>query len=65
MDLDFSYNGALEEMEQIMAEIENEDVDVDKLSEKVKRMSVLIKECKSTLKATEEEVQNVIDDLLE
>ena len=65
MDLDFSYNGALEEMEQIMSEIENEDVDVDKLSEKVKRMSALIKECKNTLKATEEEVQNVIDDLLE
>lgn len=65
MDLDFSYNKALEEMELIMSEIENEDIDVDKLSDKVKRMSTLIKECKHKLKTTEEEVQNIIDDLLE
>lgn len=65
MDLEFSYTSALDEMEAIMSQIENEDVDVDKLSEKVKRMSVLIKECKNKLKETEEEVHNVIDDLMD
>lgn len=65
MAIEFSYNKALEEMEQIMAEIETEEIDVDQLSSKVKRLSVLIKECKKKLHETEEEVQNVIDDLME
>ena len=61
----FSYNDALVEMEQIMNEIETEEVDVDKLSEKVKRLSVLIKKCKAKLHTTEEEVQHIIDDLVD
>lgn len=65
MDIEFSYNKSLEEMERIMQEIETDEVDVDKLSEKVKRLSVLIKSCKSSLRETEEEVQNIIDDLVE
>jgi exodeoxyribonuclease VII small subunit len=52
-------------MELIMNEIETEEVDVDKLSEKVKRLSVLIKKCKAKLHETEEEVQHIIDDLVE
>lgn len=65
MPTKFSYNKSLEEMEQIMNEIETEDVDVDKLSEKVKRLSVLIKKCKTKLYETEEEVQKIIDDLVD
>ncbi len=65
MEVDFSYNKSLEEMERIMAEIETDEVNVDKLSEKVKRLSVLIKECKARLHETEEEVQNIIDDLMD
>lgn len=65
MPTKFSYNKSLEEMEQIMNEIETEEVDVDKLSEKVKRLSVLIKKCKAKLYETEEEVQHIIDDLVD
>lgn len=65
MPAKFSYNKALEEMEQIMAQIETEDVDVDKLSEKVKRLSELIKKCKKKLHQTEGEVQNIIEDLMD
>ena len=61
----FSYNKSIEEMERIMAEIEVEDVDIDKLSEKVKRLSELIKTCKKHLHETEEEVQNIINELSE
>lgn len=65
MAKDFSYNEALEEMEQIMSEIEVQDVDVDKLSEKVKRLSVLIKLCKAKLHDTEEKVHEILEDLLD
>lgn len=65
MAKDFSYKEALAEMEQIMSDIETQDVDVDKLSDKVKRMSVLIKACKAKLHSTEEEVQHIIDDLVD
>lgn len=65
MATQFSYNNTLEEMEQILQEIETEEVDVDKLSEKVKRLSVLIKQCKGKLRDTEEEVQRIIDDLMD
>ena len=61
----FSYNKSIEEMERIMAEIEVEDIDIDKLSEKVKRLSELIKTCKKHLYATEDEVQNIINELSE
>jgi exodeoxyribonuclease VII small subunit len=65
MPAKFSYNDSLEEMEKIMREIETDEVDVDKLSDKVKRLSVLIKQCKKKLYDTEEEVQKVIDDLVD
>jgi exodeoxyribonuclease VII small subunit len=63
MSKELSYNEALTEMEQIMQEIESEDVAIDKLSSKVKRLAVLIKQCKTQLHTTEEEVQSIIDDI--
>ena len=54
------YKEAVEEIESIVAEIENETVDVDVLAEKVKRAAYLIKYCKSKLKATDNEVKKVL-----
>ncbi len=54
------YKEAVEEIEAIVAEIENETVDVDVLAEKVKRAAHLIKYCKSKLKATDNEVKKVL-----
>ena len=54
------YKEAVEEIESIVAEIENETVDVDVLAEKVKRAAHLIKYCKSKLKATDNEVKKVL-----
>ena len=53
-----SYNEAIEEIEEILQKIENEELDVDELSEKVKRVSSLIKICKQKLYKTEEEVED-------
>ncbi len=58
-----SYTEAIEEIEQILQQIENEELDVDDLSTKVKRVSTLIKLCKEKLHKTEEEVENILKDI--
>ncbi|MCF6169633.1 MAG: exodeoxyribonuclease VII small subunit [Bacteroidales bacterium] len=58
-----TYTAAITELEEIVNEIENEDIGVDELSEKVKRASVLIKICKDKLHKTEEEVSAVLKDI--
>jgi exodeoxyribonuclease VII small subunit len=57
------YKAAVEELEKIVGEIENESIDVDILAEKVKRASYLIKLCKSKLKSTDDEVKGILTDL--
>jgi exodeoxyribonuclease VII small subunit len=59
------YTEALQELESIVQQIENEEVSVDILSEKVKRAALLIKSCKETLKTTEEEVALILKELNE
>ncbi len=57
-----AYKDAIEEIESIVEEIENETVDVDVLTEKVKRAAFLIKYCKGKLKKTDDEVKKVLKD---
>ncbi len=58
-----SYKDAIEELEAIVAEIENETVDIDVLSEKVKRAAFLVKYCKTRLKAADNEVKKILKDI--
>ena len=58
-----SYQKAIEEIEDILSKIENEELDVDDLSEKVKRVHTLIKFCKEKLFKTEEEVEKILNDI--
>jgi exodeoxyribonuclease VII small subunit len=60
-----SYSKAIEELENIIVEIENEDISVDELSTKVKRAAELIRICKTVLYKTEEEVNAVLKDMQE
>jgi exodeoxyribonuclease VII small subunit len=60
-----TYKAAVEELEKIVEEIENEGIDVDILAEKVKRASYLIKLCKSRLKSADDEVKGILTDLEE
>jgi exodeoxyribonuclease VII small subunit len=57
---DLSYEEAYKELKQIASEIENESVSVDVLAARVKRASELITYCQSKLRATEQEVNNII-----
>ncbi len=60
MEEKLSYEAAYAELKKIAAEIENESVSVDVLSEKVKRASQLITYCQTKLRSTEQEVNNII-----
>ncbi len=58
-----SYKEAVEEIDEILEKIENEELDVDELSEKVKRVSSLIKFCKEKLHTTQTEVENILKEM--
>ena len=60
-----SYNEAMTEIEEILEKIENEELDVDELAEKVKRVSVLLKVCKDKLHKTNQQVEQVLKEMEE
>lgn len=58
-----TYTQAFEELQRIVSEIEEGEISVDELSEKVKRAAVLIRICKTKLSATEADVDKVLREL--
>lgn len=58
-----TYNEAVEKLRKIVADIENGELDVDVLSEKVKEATRLIKLCKEKLYKVDEEVKKVLEEL--
>lgn len=58
-----NYQLAFEELKTIVAEIEQGEISVDQLSEKVKRATQLIIICKAKLTATEEDVNKILKEL--
>ena len=63
MKKEILYTKAIEELEEIVSSIENEDVNVDELSVKVKRAAELINICKDKLQKTEEEVDKILKEI--
>ena len=60
---EFSFSEAVVEIEDILKQIENGELDVDKLSVEVKRASELIRQCQKKLRTTEEEINSIFKDL--
>lgn len=58
-----SYEAQIEELEQIIAEIESDDISIDLLAEKVKRAASLIRSCQSVLDNTKANVSKILDEL--
>ncbi|MFA7493049.1 MAG: exodeoxyribonuclease VII small subunit [Proteiniphilum sp.] len=58
-----SYTEAKKELETIVTAIESGELDVDALTEKVKRASELITFCKEKLTKTDKELQKILDDI--
>ena len=58
-----NYKEAFDELQQIVSEIEEGQISVDELSEKVKRAALLIRICKQKLASTEEDVNKILKEL--
>jgi exodeoxyribonuclease VII small subunit len=58
-----TYNEAIAEVEEILDNIENEELDVDELAEKVKRVAFLLKLCKEKLQNTNDQVEQILKEM--
>jgi exodeoxyribonuclease VII small subunit len=63
MEKKITYTEAYEELQAIIEEIEQGEISVDILSEKVKRAARLIKICKEKLTSTGHEMDEILKDL--
>ena len=55
------YTEAIREIEEIINDIDNGKLNVDDISEKVKRVSYLIKICQKKLHSTQMEVEKILE----
>jgi exodeoxyribonuclease VII small subunit len=60
-----TYTSAITELEEIVKDIESGEIDVDVLTEKVKRASELITFCKDRLRNTQKAVEKTLVDIEE
>ncbi|MFZ5429709.1 MAG: exodeoxyribonuclease VII small subunit [Bacteroidota bacterium] len=58
-----TYQEALVEIEEILVRIESNELDIDELAEKVKRVAFLLKLCKDKLQKTNEEVERILGEI--
>ena len=65
MEEKLTYKSAITEIENLVKLLEDNKLDVDELSEKVKRMAVLVEFCKNKLHQTEEDVNSVLKSIAE
>lgn len=56
-----TYQSAIEELEQILNKMEGNELEIDSLSDQVKRASELITFCKNKLKKTEDDVEEILE----
>ncbi len=61
--VDMSYGDALAELEELLTELEDADIDVDLLTERVARGAQLVRHCQERLAIVSGEVDNVVSDL--
>ena len=61
MDENMKYETAMKEIESIVAEMESGTLELDSLTEKLKRAQTLIQLCKKRLTDTDNEVKRILD----
>ncbi len=55
-----SFGEAVSEVEEILARLEDDDVDIDRLSKEVARAVALLQVCREKLNRTENEVRDLV-----
>ena len=60
---DLSYASAVEELDEILAELEDDSLDVDILGDRVKRASALISFCRNRITSAKTQVEQIVADL--
>jgi exodeoxyribonuclease VII small subunit len=58
-----TYASAITRLEEIVREIESGEIDVDVLTERVRKASELIAFCKDRLRGTQKEVEEALKDI--
>ena len=58
-DAETGYEEAVSELEEILAELSDDDIDVDHLAERVKRATELVKICRDRIAAARLEVKDI------
>ena len=62
-DAELDYSSALDELDQILDELEDENLDVDVLAHRVERASVLIRFCRTRITSAKMQVEQIVADL--
>lgn len=60
MSKEIKYEAALAELQAIVRKMENDELDIDQMSEQLKRAQELIKLCKDKLTKTDEEIKKIL-----
>ena len=59
---EIKYEAAVQELEEIVDKMENDELDIDQLSEQLKRAKTLVKLCKDKLTKTDEEIKKLLEE---
>ena len=57
------YEEAMRQLQEIVRKMENDELDIDQMSDQLKKAQELIKICRDKLTKTEEEVSKTIEEL--
>ena len=57
---EIKYEAALAELQTIVNKMENDELDIDQMSEQLERAQELIKLCKDKLTKTDEEIKKIL-----
>ena len=59
---DLKYEEAMATLEQVVARMENNELDLDTMSEELKKAQQLIKLCKDKLTKTDQEIRKLLNE---
>lgn len=60
MEKNINYEQAMKELEAIVTKMESDELDLDAMSEQLKRAQSLIKTCRDKLTKTEEDIKRIL-----